>query len=206
MNEQWKISGDMILNCSCTVFCPCVVSLGEHPPTEGNCQAWMGINIEDGFYGDTSLGGLKVGLLLDIPGQMSRGNWTVALYIDETADDAATEALTTIMSGQARGTTGVLRMLVGNVLGVKKVPIEFSVNGHTRSFSIPRLVEGAIEPIPGSSPDTPVTVNNTRYWMGSEVIISTALKGRVRDWGRVWDFDGRSAEYMRINWSGPGRR
>ncbi len=43
MNEQWKISGDMILNCSCTVFCPCVVSLGEHPPTEGNCQAWMGL-------------------------------------------------------------------------------------------------------------------------------------------------------------------
>lgn len=37
MSEQWKISGNMIL--SCTVFCPCVVSLGEHPPTEGNCQA-----------------------------------------------------------------------------------------------------------------------------------------------------------------------
>lgn len=60
MSEQWKISGDMILNCSCTVFCPCVVSLGEHPSTEGNCQAWMGINIEDGFHGDTSLTGPSI--------------------------------------------------------------------------------------------------------------------------------------------------
>ncbi len=139
-----------------------------------------GINIEDGFHTETSLTGLKVGLLLDIPGQMSRGNWTVALYIDETENDAATEALTTILSGQAKGTPGVLRMLVGRVLGVKKVPIEFAVNGNTRSFSIPKLIEGAIEPIPGSTPDAPVTVTNTRYWMGPEVIISKALKGRVR--------------------------
>ena len=118
MNEHWKISGDMILNCSCTVFCPCVVSLGEHLPTESNCQAWMGINIEDSFHGETSLAGLKVGLLLDIPGQMSRGNWTVALYIDETANDEATDALTKILSGQAKGTTGVFRMLVSTILGV----------------------------------------------------------------------------------------
>ena len=31
---EWAIKGELFLNCSCTVFCPCVVSLGAHP-TEG---------------------------------------------------------------------------------------------------------------------------------------------------------------------------
>jgi hypothetical protein len=47
---EWKIKGELILNCNCTVFCPCVVSLGKHPPTEGYCQAWLGVRIDEGHY------------------------------------------------------------------------------------------------------------------------------------------------------------
>ena len=47
---DWAINGELILNCSCTVFCPCVVSLGAHPPTEGHCHAWMGIIIDEGHF------------------------------------------------------------------------------------------------------------------------------------------------------------
>ncbi|MFT7190447.1 MAG: hypothetical protein ACI9AQ_001006, partial [Dinoroseobacter sp.] len=38
----WTMKGELILNCNCTVFCPCVISLGQHPPTEGHCQTWGG--------------------------------------------------------------------------------------------------------------------------------------------------------------------
>ena len=38
---DWAIKGELFLNCSCTVFCPCVVSLGKHPPTEGHCHDRM---------------------------------------------------------------------------------------------------------------------------------------------------------------------
>lgn len=85
----WSIKGELILNCNCTVFCPCVVSLGKHPPTEGYCQAWVGIRIDEGAYGDASLAGLNVGLMMDIPGNMGRGNWKAAAYIDERASDDA---------------------------------------------------------------------------------------------------------------------
>ena len=33
--NTWSIEGELILNCNRTVFCPCVISLGKHPPTEG---------------------------------------------------------------------------------------------------------------------------------------------------------------------------
>lgn len=41
------------------------------------------------------------------------------------------------------------------------------------------------------------------YWMGADVTVAEASKGRVRAFGRVWDFAGRSAEICQINWSGP---
>ncbi len=41
----WAVKGELILNCNCTIFCPCVVSLGKHAPTEGYCQAWAGVRI-----------------------------------------------------------------------------------------------------------------------------------------------------------------
>ena len=50
---SWVIKGELILNCNCTVFCPCVISLGKHPPTEGYCQAWVGIRIDSAITTDT---------------------------------------------------------------------------------------------------------------------------------------------------------
>lgn len=108
--DAWSMKGELILNCNCTVFCPCVVSLGKHLPTEGHCQAWAGIRIDKGKYGKTSLGGLNVALLLEIPERMARGNWTAAAWIDERASDAQFKALETILSGKARGSTGLSRL------------------------------------------------------------------------------------------------
>ena len=63
---EWNLKGELILNCNCTVFCPCVVSLGKHPPTEGYCQAWMGVRIDEGNFDGESLAGLNIGMVLDI--------------------------------------------------------------------------------------------------------------------------------------------
>ena len=61
MTESWSLKGEMALSCSCTVFCPCVLSLGEHPPTEDRCQTWAGIRIDDGHFDTVDLSGIKVG-------------------------------------------------------------------------------------------------------------------------------------------------
>ena len=113
----WAIKGELILNCNCTIFCPCVVSLGNHAPTEGYCQAWAGVRIDEGHYGDEDLSGLNVGLVLEIPGLMARGNWKAAAYIDDRATHAAYHGLIQIFSGKARGTTGLFKVLVSEFLG-----------------------------------------------------------------------------------------
>ncbi len=198
----WTIKGELILNCNCTVFCPCVVSLGKHPPTEGHCQAWSGVRIDTGDYGDVDLSGLNVGLMLEIPGNMGRGNWKVAAYIDERATDAQYDALLNIFSGKARGNTGLFKMLVGEFLGAERAPIVFETVGNERRLMVGKAIQGAVVPVEGNG-GKDIVVTNTEYWMGPDITVATATKGRVRAFGRVWDFDGRSAEICQINWHGP---
>lgn len=201
--DEWAIKGELILNCSCTVFCPCVISLGQHPPTEGSCQGWAGIRIESGNFNGEDLSGLNVGMLLDIPGKMGRGNWKAAVYIDERATPSAYEGLVKVLSGRAKGTTGLFSILVSEFLGVERAPIAFVTEGKRRRLIVGQAIKGEIEPIAGPRPDADVVVTNTGYWMGPDVTVATANQGRVRAFGRVWDFGGRSAEICQIDWSGP---
>ncbi|MEM9044099.1 MAG: DUF1326 domain-containing protein [Pseudomonadota bacterium] len=202
-DAEWSIDGELALSCSCELFCPCVVSLGQHPPTHGFCHAWIAARIDRGRYGNTKLNGLNICLLVDIPGKMGAGNWTVALYIDDTANDAQYAALEKIFTGSARGTTGLFRLLVGNYLGARREIVDYETNGEMRTISAGKAVFGEVAPINGADPEHYVTVENTSYWMGPSVIIAQARKSKIRDFGRVWNFDGGSAELCEINWSGP---
>jgi hypothetical protein len=177
-----------------------VVSLGKHPPTEGYCQAWLGVRIDEGRADGVDLSGLNVGMILEIPGLMARGNWKAKAFIDERADDDAYAALERIFTGQAGGDTGLLSILVAEYQGAERQPIAFETEGKTRRLMVGRKIKGAVTPIEGATPGEDVVVTNTHYWMGPDVTVAAADQGRVRDAGRVWDFDGRSAEICQIRW------
>ena len=204
MSDPWVIRGDLVLSCNCTVFCPCVVSLGQHPPTEGYCQTWAGIRIEEGHSGETDLSGINVGLIIDIPGPLARGNWTAGLFIGEDASIHAVKALTRIFTGRAGGSTALLKILVGSFLGVRQERIIYRIEGETRIFQIPKIVDGRVTPIRGKRPGENVVIRNSEYWIAPEVIVSRADTSRVRAFGRNWNFAGRSAELCRLDWSGDG--
>ena len=199
---NWAIKGELFLNCSCELFCPCVVSLGAHPPTEGHCHAWMAIAIDEGNFEGEDLSGLNVGLLVDIPGRMGEGNWRVGAYVDELASEAAYNGLLQIFSGAAGGTTGLFTMLVSEIIGAERAPVEIIRDGKKRAIKIGRKISGEIEMIDGAQPDHPVIISNSKYWMGPDIIAAVGVKSKVRDYGRVWDFGGKSAEICPIDWKG----
>ena len=200
---DWSIKGELILNCSCDVFCPCVVSLGAHPPTEGHCHAWMGVIIDEGHYEGEDLSGLNVGLLVDIPGRMGEGQWKVAAYVDERASGKAYNGLLQIFSGQAGGTTGLFTMLVSEIIGAERAPVQIERDGNKRRIAIGRKIQGEIEMLGGKDPEHPVMVSNSKYWMGPDIIVARGNKSKVRDYGRIWDCGGKSAEICPIDWHGP---
>ena len=94
-------------------------------------------------------------------------------------------------------------MLVSEIIGAQREKVEIVRNGNRRSINIGKKIQGEIEMLQGASPEHPVMVSNTKYWMGPDVIAARGLRSRVRDYGRVWDFDGKSAEICPIHWHGP---
>ena len=200
---EWAIKGELFMNCSCDVFCPCVVSLGKHPPSEGDCKAWMAVVIDEGHYEGEDLSGLQIGLLVEIPGRMAEGNWKVAAYVDERASGKAYNGILQIFSGAAGGTTGLFTMLVSEIIGAERAPVQIERDGNRRRITIGRKIQGEIETVVGASPDHPVMITNSKYWMGPDIVAARGLKSKVRDYGRVWDFGGKSAEICAIDWKGP---
>ncbi len=201
--EAWTLKGELALSCNCTVFCPCVLSLGQHPPTEGNCQTWAGIRIEEGHYGDTDLSGINLGLIMEIPGLMARGNWTAGVFIDDRASVYAVNALTKIFSGRAGGSTSLLSILVGNFLGVRQAPIQYEIEDKSRIVKVEGYIDGVITPIAGRDGGDEVVISNSQYWIAPDITVCQSDKSRMRAFGRNWNFAGRSAELCRLDWAGP---
>ncbi len=201
--DPWKLKGELVLSCNCTVFCPCVLSLGLHPPTEGYCQTWAGVKIDEGHFGETDLSGLNMGLMLEIPGLMSRGNWTAGIFVDENASDKALDGLTKIMSGQAGGTTHLLSILVGNFLGVHKAEIDYAIKDETRIVKVGKMIDGAVSPVKGEGGKGEVVIKNSAYWIAPDITVCESDKSRLRAFGRNWNFGGRSAELCQLDWAGP---
>ncbi len=197
--EPWQIKGELTLSCNCTIFCPCVLSLGVHAPTEGYCQTWAAVRIDQGHFGELDLTGIKFGFMADIPGRLGRGNWTLALFVDDKASAQQNKALTWIMSGRAGGSTALLKILAGSFLGVRQVPITYELEGDTRIVKIEKIVDGAITPVRGKDKG-PVMIRNSEYWIAADIMVSRADKSRFRLFGRNWNFEGRSAEICQLDW------
>jgi hypothetical protein len=197
------MKGELVLSCNCTVFCPCVLSLGNHPPSEGYCQTWAGFRIDKGHYDDVDLSGINLGLIMEIPGYMSRGNWTAGLFVDERASIYAEKAFGKIFSGKAGGTTALLDILVGKFLGIERAPITYEVKDRTRIFQIPKIIDGAVTPIAGKDAEGDTVITNSQYWIAPEIIVAKSDKSRLRAFGRNWNFAGRSAEICKLDWRGP---
>ena len=150
-----------------------------------------------------SLNGYTTGLLLETPGPLAEGGWSLGIYLDERASQPVHEALTKIFRGQAGGPISWFSVMIAEYLGSKVVPITFEEWEFGWYLGIPKVIDGAVEPIMGADGVTPVMAKNTNYWAGVDVVDSKGTKSRIRDWGRNWDFSGQSAEYARVDWVGP---
>jgi hypothetical protein len=86
--------------------------------------------------GDVSLDDLNMAVWLHAPSVLTDGNWKIALYIDERANDAQKDVLQKLWGGDAGGHLAVIASLVDEVKGVKAVPIEYREYGKNRTLKV----------------------------------------------------------------------
>ena len=133
----------------------------------------------------------------------AEGGWSLGIYLDEKGSPEAHDALTKIFKGEAGGSISWFSIMIAEYLGAKVVPITFEERDIGWYLGIPKIIDGAVEPVMGADGVTPVMAKNTNYWAGVDVVVSKGTKSRIRDWGRNWDLSGQSAEYARVDWVGP---
>jgi hypothetical protein len=196
--KNWKLEGDYFEACNCDTVCPCVF-LGN--PDQGECDVTLAWHIEKGHFDDTSLEGLNVVAVFHTPGNMFTGpKWKVALYLDERATKEQADALGKIYSGNAGGFFGVIAGFIGELAGVRPVPIKFEVDGKRRVLQIPSAIDLTIEGMEGADKSKEVTVSNAPMLVapGFAAIVAKSTKHSYSDHGMKWDNSGKNGFYSRF--------
>jgi hypothetical protein len=193
MAIEWKLKGSYFETCNCEAACPCNF-LG--PPTEGTCTALAGWHIDEGAFAGTRLDGLNVALVAHSPGHMLHTKWKVALYLDDRANQAQSEALAQIYSGKAGGLMEQLSGFIGEVAGVRNVPITFKSEGRKRSLRVGDLALADIEAIDGAGGgDTVIHNPPLNLAPGEPLVVARSKRYRVADYGMSVEVSNRNGFY-----------
>ncbi len=200
MSQQWKLSGTYFEACNCDVACPCTFLSA---PTTGECTALVGWHIENGNFANTNLDGLNVALAVHSPGHMLEVKWRAAVYLDETASEAQKDALTQIFTGQVGGHTAMLVSFVGEVLGLKSVPIEYEANGKQRKLKIADVADVEIEGLQDQS-GADVSINNALLGIapGYPLLVAKSKNLNYKDHGLQWEISGKNGFYSPFTYQG----
>jgi hypothetical protein len=128
----WSIEGRYFENCSCEVVCPCTASLALGADND-YCRVALVFHVDQGEVDGVDVSDTTVAAVAESGRYMHEGNWKLGLLIDDSASEEQAEKLQGVFTGQLGGPMGALGGLVGEVLGVERVPLEFSSeNGHHR--------------------------------------------------------------------------
>src|SRR6185503_13207111 len=98
----WQLSGKSVELCSCKMLCPCWLG-PDGEPDEGWCAGAFAFDIQRGSSDGVNLGGTKVALGAEWPGNFFGGNGKARLYIDDGASTEQRRELEAIFSGRKGG-------------------------------------------------------------------------------------------------------
>ena len=188
----WKVEGTYFETCSCEVVCPCTASLALGADYD-RCNVTLVFNIVDGEIEGTDVSGLKVVAIGDSPKVMTDGGWRLGVFIDADASDEQAEKLGAVFGGQLGGPMAGLVPLVGESLGIERVPIEVHEEGLRHSVTIGDAVDFEIEDmVPfGVESGEPARLTGIFHPAGPELTVAKATRSQINAFGI--EYEGRSA-------------
>lgn len=146
----WEFKGRELVNCSCDYGCNCQFN---GLPDKGHCYAVAGIQIDEGYHGDTRLDGLRIAAIFKWPGPIHEGHGEALAFVEARADAAQRDALLRIMTGQDTDPFATMFAVYASTVETMHPPvftaIDFTVDVDARRgrLSIPGYVDMVGEPI-----------------------------------------------------------
>ena len=152
----YHLEGRLLEVCDCRVLCPCWI--GEDPDN-GTCDSVLAYHFDKGTVDGVDVTGRTVAIVSHIPGNVLKGNFRIALYLDQGASDAQMAALVNVYSGKLGGPVAELAKLIGEVISVERAPIRFDVNEGRGTLTVGDVSHAELEPYKGPDGSTTVLSN-----------------------------------------------
>jgi hypothetical protein len=172
----YQLEGSLLEVCTCKVICPCWV--GEDPDG-GQCDGIVAYHVDRGTVDGVDVSGHSFVLLAHIPGNVLKGNWRAAVYVDDKATPQQEEALISAFTGKLGGPLADLAQLVGEVVSVERAPIDFRVEKGKGTLKIGDGIEAELEPLQGATGFTTLNDSIFSNIPGSPAYVSKAPKYRA---------------------------
>jgi hypothetical protein len=173
----YQLEGRLLEVCTCNILCPCWV--GEDPDG-GTCDGLFAWHFDKGNVNGTDVTGRTFGWIGHIPGNILAGNWRIVVFMDEDATDEQQQALLDVWTGKLGGPIADLAQLIGEVVSVERVPIEFTVEGVKGTVKFGSAASATLEPYKGATGES-TTLNDTIFTTipGSPAYVGKAEHYRV---------------------------
>jgi hypothetical protein len=199
---SWRIEGRYMENCSCEVPCPCTISLDLGADYD-RCHALLVFQIESGEIEGVDVSGLTVAALGDSPKVMSEGNWRLGVLMDDKASDEQAEKLAAVFGGQLGGPMEALGPLVGENLGMERVPMEVSHENGTHSIRFGGGGEVTVQDIApfGKESGEPVRLEGIFHPAAETFTVARATKSQFSAFGLDFAHEGKSGFSTRFSWA-----
>ena len=142
----YSLEGTLLEVCTCNVLCPCWIGEDPDNPT---CDSVFAYHFDKGTVNGTDVTGRTLALLVHIPGNVLKGNWKVAVVIDDKATEAQQQALVDVWTGKLGGPVADVAGLVGEVVAVERAPISYEIQEGKGTLKVGKYAEAEMEPYRG---------------------------------------------------------
>jgi hypothetical protein len=185
---SWSLEGSYFESCSCDVVCPCTASLALGA-THDRCKVVLVFHVKNGDVEGVDVSGLTVVAAADTPKVMTDGNWRLGVFIDEAASDEQAEKLGGVFSGALGGPMEALGPLIGENLGVQRVPITVQEDGLSHSVRVGDAVDLAIEDVVpfGVESGEPAKLTGIFHPAGPDLTVARAKHSSIDAFGIQYD-------------------
>jgi len=195
----YRLDGTYFENCNCEVACPCSASNLALPASYERCHLLRTFHVDAGEVDGVDVAGTTASVLIDSPKQMSDGGWKVGLLVDEDTSQEQRDALVSVFSGAQGGPADMFALLVGEVMGVEHVPMEYQDEGRRHSLRVGDAVDVEIEDFAGAEGSV-MTLNGAAHPVGTTITLAQATRARFSAFGYDLDLAGKNGHAAPFSW------
>jgi hypothetical protein len=199
---SWKLEGTYFENCNCDWVCPCTVTSFASPATGDRCQVVLNYHVRHGEVDGLDVSGHSVSLVVDAPKKMLDGGWRVGVIIDDKASKEQADKLTGVFAGQAGGPMANLAPLIGEVLGIERLPIEYADHGNRHRIRIGDAIAIEVEDFVAHEGGETTKLTGVDHPSGSTITVAKPIESKIKAFGMEFKNAGKSAFSAPFNWAG----